>query len=441
MRKKILGAGLMAFLFASQISAQNVDANGYTEVPASMGAQYANRLFFDFSENQLTSQPANNWDIAFRRDNRMDFGTRINDGKGIRVYAVSSNPADWDTITTATATSALQTSTHLYNPEDTENLLKGALEQTTINNACSSPAFTFSWGCYNLATHKIEGKVIFILRYNDGSMVKLLISEYHGGYTFKYAKSAAGATDWGTTVTKTIPNGTNDTYFNYFSFDTESVVDNNEPAKNLWDIQFTRYYVNFPGVGMYRLSGVLQSPRLAVAKKTETQATNTATMPDTAEFSKKITAIGDNWKSGGTSLVPNVVYYVKEEAPTLKYYRMYFTSVGGQSNGNMHFKYKDVTQQLLSTGETRNAKVNFGIFPNPAPNKEISIVFDVKGEQHKNGKIQIFDTAGRLVHETEISKKGGFFEKTLQLHHLPAGNYFVHFSLGDFKESKTLILK
>ncbi|MDN8677501.1 HmuY family protein, partial [Staphylococcus aureus] len=63
-----------------------------------MGPSYANRVFFDFSENNIVSQTANTWDIAFYRVSSYSFGTRINDAQNIEVYEASSNPADCDAI-------------------------------------------------------------------------------------------------------------------------------------------------------------------------------------------------------------------------------------------------------------------------------------------------------------------------------------------------------
>lgn len=428
----------ISILLASVLSICNAglnaqqDANGYTTVEASMGAGYANRVFFDFSENQLTTQPATNWDIAFYRDNRMNFGTRINDAQYIKVYQASANPSDWDNVNIA---NKAQWGESLYNPDNTEDLFKGALEQTTINNACSSPNFTFGWACYDLTTHRLKGKVIFVLEYSANKYIKLIIDEYYGGYTFRYAKAGADGV-WGETITKNVANGSADAYFNYFSFDTNSVVENNEPGKGKWDLMFTRYWNFYNNVMMYRMSGVIQSPNITVARKEETQDTNTITKPADADYSKKITTIGHSWKPV-SGLIPNIVYYIKEGD---KYYRMYFTQNGGQSTGNMYFKYKDISEQMLSTSDV-NAKVSFGLFPNPAPNKQVTVLFDVKKEQSNQGVIQIFDFAGRKVYETDITKNAGLFQKDLNLSNLSSGMYLVTLKIGTYTETKKLILK
>lgn len=428
MKTKLFSIALLAVI-QNGMQAQQTDANGYTTVEASMGATYANRLFFDLSENQLTSQPANTWDIAFWRNSAMQLGTRINDAKNILVYQVSTDIASWDSIDVSNIGNW---GTPLYNPDQTTDLSRGALETSTINTACSG-AFNMGWGCYNIATHEVEGKVIFVLKYSDQLYYKLFIEKYYGGYTFKYAKY--DGTAWGETITKTVANGNADQYFNYFSFDNNEVVTNMEPSKNQWDLMFTRYWTFYNNVMMYRMSGVIQSPRITVAKTSETQETSAVNLPDASAFSSTITTIGHSWKPT-SGLIPNVVYYIKEND---QYYRLYFTQNGGASTGNMYFKYKNITENL-STSEI-DSKINFGLYPNPAPNKQVTLLYDNKNALDQKGLIQIYDFSGKKVYETEISKSAGFYQKELHLSHLNAGTYLVTLKIGHRTETKKLIIK
>ncbi len=114
---------------------------------------------------------------------------------------------------------------------------------------------------------------------------------------------------------------------------------------------FTKYWNDYPYVDQqgnpqtmkYRMSGVIQSPNITVAKvQPETQATSSATLPATTAFSGNITAIGHSWKPT-TGVYSDVVYYIKQGNT---YYRMYFTENGGSSTGNMYFKYKNITSVL-----------------------------------------------------------------------------------------------
>ncbi|WP_392436654.1 T9SS type A sorting domain-containing protein [Cruoricaptor ignavus] len=419
----------LAFCVIGTTAIAQVDANGYTTVNVTMGKSYANRVFFDFSANKLTVQPSDNWDVAFYRNSAQDFGARINDAMNVETYQVSNDPSLWDAITTTASTGTV-----MYNSDITERIQDGVFSQG--NPGCANPAFAFGFGCYNVGTHHIEGKVIYLLKYGNGNYVKFMITDYYGGYTFKYAKWNGSA--WGTTITKTIANGSADAYFNYYSFTNDAEVNNNEPAKNDWELMFTRYWTNYNNIMMYRMSGVIQSPRVTIAKETETQALSTAALPPATNFQKKITTIGHSWKGTNPgSLVENAVYYVKEDT---KYYRMYFIENGGSANGNMTFKFKDITEEVLGINEIVK-KANFGIFPNPAPNKQVTVVYDIKNTSTNKGIITIFDMTGRKVYATEIGKEQGFFKKELQLSGLSEGTYLINLNVDGVSETKKLILK
>ncbi len=420
MKNKLLLSALLLAGFTGIYNAQ-VDQNGYTTVNATTGPAYQNRVFFDLSENTLTSQPANTWDVAFYRVSAMDFGSRINDAQNIEVYEASNNPADWDNINIANIGSW---GDPLYNPDQTDKLQEGAFEKGSA---------TYGWGEY-LPNHHIDGKVIFVLKYLDNSSyIKFMITDYFGGYTFKYAKW--NGSSWGTTVTKVIANGTTDSYFNYYSLINDAEVPNLEPIRANWDFMFTRYFTFYMGVMMYRLSGVIQSPRITVAKvQPETQSTSAINLPAAADFKKGITTIGHSWKPT-TGIYSDVVYYIKEND---KYYRMYFIENGGSSTGNMYFKYKDITS-LLASSEA-NAKIAFGVYPNPAPNKQVTLLYDAKNGS-KNANVSIFDMSGKKIYETEISNQQGFFKKELNLQNLQRGNYIIMLKAGDHVESKKLILQ
>ncbi len=167
MKAKLLLTSLFALSVQQTVLAQT-DANGYTTVNMSMGANYQNRVFFDFSTNNMVSQPANAWDVAFYRASMTNFGTRINDAYDIKVYQASDNPADWNNITTNNVASYGEP---LFNPDNTTAIQNGAFEQGSA---------AYGWGDYNVINHHVEGKVIFIMQYASGASVKFMIEDYYG---------------------------------------------------------------------------------------------------------------------------------------------------------------------------------------------------------------------------------------------------------------------
>lgn len=425
MKTKLFLASLFALSVQQTVLAQT-DANGYTTVNLTMGSAYQNRVFFDFSANNIVSQTANTWDVAFYRNSTYGYGTRINDALNVKVYEASNNMANWDNISIANLSSW---GAPLYNPDQTVALEDGAFEQG------SAPT---GWGQYNGVNHHVEGKVIFVLQYPDNSYIKFAIEDYYGGYTFKYSKWNATTSTWGVTETRTIANGSDDAYFNYFSFTTGEKVPNLEPAKANWDLMFTRYWTFFGNIMMYRMAGIIQSPTVTIARvQPETQDTPTATLPSSTTFSSNITSIGHSWKPTSGAPISDVVYYVKQGSD---YYRMYFLTNGGEANGNMYFKYKNITTTLGITEVSK--KASFGIYPNPTTaDKRVTVLFDVKEKDNNKGNVEVYDLTGKRVYNAELSNQAGFYKQDLNLSHLPSGNYLVKISFGGKTETKKLIVK
>ena len=428
MKTKLFFAAAMSLTISQTVLSQT-DEFGYTTVELSMGASYANRVFFDLSANNIVSQPANTWDIAFFRNSAFSFGERVNDAKAIKVYQASANPADFETISLADKPNWGEP---LYNPDITEALEDGVFANSTLLPA---NGLNFGWGSYSPGGI-ISGKVVFVLEYENGDYYKFFIEKYQAGYTFKYAKW--NGTTWDSTQSKTLASGSDDAYFNYFSFDSGAKVENLEPSKSAWDLMFTRYYTFFNGQMMYRMAGVLQSPNVSIAYvRPETQATSTFSAPAAANYSKTISTIGHSWKPTIGAPHADAVYYIKEGN---SYYRLYFITNGGTANGNMFFKYKNITSELAVADFGK--KGTFGIYPNPTKaDKKVNILFDVKQSASKNGNVEIYDFSGKKVYETAVANQSGFSTKEVDLNRLNSGTYLVKITYGGQTETKKLIVK
>ncbi|PXW14887.1 putative secreted protein (Por secretion system target) [Chryseobacterium sp. CBTAP 102] len=430
MKTKLLLASVFAMSVQQTVLAQT-DALGYSQVNMTMGSGYQNRVFVNLADGNMISQPANTWDIAFYRNSNYAFGSRVNDAKDIEVYTASTNLADWDNISISNEASW---GAPLYNPDQTTDWSQGAFEQGPVTSPNPNIPST-GWGVYNPMNHHIQGKAIFVLKYASGAYIKFAIEDAFAGYTFRYSKW--NGTSWGATETRTLANGTDDSYFNYFSFDSGAKVPNLEPSRTAWDFVFTKYYTFYMGVQMYPLSGAIQSPTVKVAMvQPETQQTAANSIPASTSFSSAITTVGHSWKGIGT-VKSDVVYYVKKGND---YYRMYFTTNGGASTGNMYFKYKKITETLGITEVGK--KASFGIYPNPTTaDKKVTVLFDVKEKAGNKGNVEVYDLTGKKVYTAELANQAGFYKQDLNLSTLPSGNYLVKITYGGYSETKKLIVK
>ena len=391
-----------------------------TNVTLSMGAGYTDEVYYKLSSGETNTYEAASWDIAFLRISPMDIGIRVNDGIGIQVFEAADSPSDFNNIDIADEASW----TPLYN--DDTNWDNGAFMQGSAS---------YGWGEYNPVSHHVEGTIVFVLKYTDGTYRKFINEDYFGGYTFKYATWNGSA--WVGETTTTVSNTTNpNNRYNYYSLQNEEEVVA-EPAESSWDFVFKKYntYLDPPGEN-YIVTGTLHNPNVTVAKNEEP---NGDPNPNGQNYSEAINTIGYDWKTfngGGYDVNTDMAYYVKYDESRV--YRLVFESFEGSSSGNLSFNFEDVSD-LLGI-ESISEGVTFGIYPNPSKEKLVTIVYELNNSNSENNAISIYNMQGQMVYSTRMETNNGFFNKALNLSSLQAGMYVVQFTAGQNTVSKKLIL-
>ncbi len=390
-----------------------------TAVNLSMGTGYTNEVYYKLSSGETNTYTAENWDIAFLRENAQSIGIRVNDGAGIQVFEAANDPAAFNTINVANEASW----TPLYNDNTTWD-----------NGAFMQGSATYGWGEYNPISHHVEGTIVFVLKYADGTYRKFINEDYFGGYTFKYA--TWNGTAWIGETTTTVSNSSNPTTrYNYYSLknNTEVIA---EPSIDAWDFVFRKYdtYLDPPGEH-YFVTGTLHNPNVTVAKNDEPSGS-----PDPNQtYSEEINTIGYDWKTftgTGYEVNSDMAYYVKYDESTV--YRLTFSSFEGSATGNLSFNFEDVSD-LLGL-ETITEGITFGMYPNPSTDKMVTLVYNLKNTTSQENNISIYNIQGQLVHTSKVDANNGFFNKTLNLSALQSGMYLVNFTSGNNTISKKLIL-
>ncbi|RCW92690.1 T9SS type A sorting domain-containing protein [Winogradskyella arenosi] len=396
-----------------------------TIVNLSMQPSYTDQVYYKLSTATASAFTANSWDIAFLRTSAYNFGMRVNSGIGIEVFEAVNTAASYNTIDVANEANW----TALYNSETSWS--NGAFEQGSA---------TYGFGEYNPITHGVEGSIVFVLKYADGTYRKFINESYAAGYTFKYATWNAETSTWSEDQTVTLSNTNNpNNKFNYYSLqNNEEVVA--EPAISDWDFVFTKYATDYFGDGsfFYPVTGVLHSDEVTVAQNDEQsgmQANPTLT------YSEDINTIGYDWKTLNDAwaydVSSNQAYYIKYADDTI--YRLYFTAFEGSSTGNLSFAVEDVTNALSI--EDVNSSVAFGIYPNPTTDKKVNLVYDVNTLASNNNEVAIFSTTGQKVYQTNLNSNSGFYNKSLDLSSLTSGIYVLQFTSSNNTVTKKLILK
>ncbi len=395
--------------------------NAQETVTVSMGAGYENEVYFDLSDQTENTYEATSWDIAFLRDNPQNIGIRVNHGIGIQVFEAANDPADFNTIDIADEASW----TPLYN--DDTNWDNGAFMQGSAS---------YGWGEYNPVTHVVEGTVVFVLKFANGTYIKFINEEFFSGYTFKYATWDGAA--WVGETTETILNTTNpDQRYNYYSLQNNIEVIA-EPAIDAWDFVFTKYttFLDPPGQ-YYNVTGVLHNPNVTVAQNEEISGGGD---PNGLNYSEEINTMGYDWKSfngAGYDVNSDMAYYIKRADNTV--YRLTFTEFEGSASGNTTFVFEDVSD-LLGL-ETVSEGFSFGMYPNPSEDKKVTIVYDLNTLGSAPSEMNIYDSNGRNVFTSNLSNNQGFYNKELDLNALQSGVYIVALTHGKSNITKKLILK
>jgi hypothetical protein len=411
MKTKLL---LIAFLvFGITINAQETTAN------VSMGPNYEKQVYYKLSAETENTYAANSWDVAFLRVSSFEVGIRVNAHLGIEVFEASNNPGDWGSIDLADEGSWPM----LYNSNLEWDL--GAFMQGSAE---------YGWGEYNPVTHHVEGTIIFVLKYPNGTYVKFINEEFYNGYTFKYA--TWDGSSWSADTTYTLPNTNNpDNRYNYYSLqnDTEVVA---EPADMDWDFMFTKYWDVIQSQ-YYLVTGVMQSTHVTVAKNIESTGDP---LPYNPPYFEAINTIGYDWKSfDETNYVVNsdMKYYVKYEDGTI--YRMYFTEFEGSATGNIEFMFSDVTVEMDITDLSN--QVSFGVYPNPVVNDQLNIIYDVKNTLSDDLKLNIYSLSGRQVFNQNLKNTTGFYNQQIDLPNLQSGIYMLQLRSNDSVVSKKIIVE
>lgn len=382
-----------------------------TPVEVITGENYADEVYYSYTDGSLATTSRNNWEVAFAVD-RMDVSILANHGAGVELYTYpNGDTASWNSIDTV----GMSNWTSMYNSIDDIN--DGAfLRNIDLNND-----FDQGWGVYNMTTHNIEGDSLFILKTTLGNYKKVWVVNANpnvgaNNWTFRYA-DLDGENEETVLVDSDDYQGFNHIHF---SIENNMVVDK-EPLSTEWQLYFTRYYdYTIP----YYVTGVQINSRYVQVQQVEEVDQASYTYFKEAEFSTNLSGIGSDWKTFNNStfsydINDNRVYFTKnynETKTDSTYWKLYFTNFGGSTDGKYSFSQEDVTA-YQSVKELENVSL-FEIYPNPATD-QISLVTDSDSEL----EIFITDMTGKMVYSGILN--AGFNQERIHVKTYQAGVYNI----------------
>lgn len=389
LQRFVLLSGML--LTGSYISAQ-------TSETISMGASYGNDIYYSVENGVVRTEANNNWDIAFTTE-FFDASIIVNHAKGLELFIASNNTSDWEDIDTNGIFNNA-----LYN--STESWSIGAFNQNAAGQ------LNFGWGDYNTVTHDVNGTRVFVLRYQDGTLKKIVIDNMmsNGTYNFRIA-NLDGSSLINGSISKV---GNNTKNFIYYDIATATTVDR-EPVKGTWDLMFTKYFAEILPGTYYSVTGALSAPNVQVAERA-----NVPVVSDDytgLSFETFLDEVGHDWKSFNMStfqydITDSLVYFVQQS--DFEVYKLYFTSFAGSSSGDI-----GVTRgSLLNIGVEEN-EISVLAYPNPATD-----FVNIEGDQLIGASIRVLDMTGRVVYSATLESnntrlatsdwKSGFYAVELQ---------------------------
>ena len=386
----------------------------------SVGASYANQVWYSLRNDEQGSAPKNNWDLAF---DASGFGSTIliNSITGMTLWNYpKSDTSGWATVDTT----GLSTWSARYNSD--KSWADGAMGRY----ADPANANDLDWGIYNLTTHVVTGDSLYIVKLSDGSYKKLRIVSLSGSvYTFKYA-NIDGTDPRSATLNKSTYSGKN---FGYYSLINNSEL-NREPASALWDLTFTQYTTFIPTA--YTVTGILGNKDVELVKCSNLPNKLTFTDYGSATFSYDINTVGYNWKTfNGTAydIKDSTVYFARLANGDV--WKLIFTGFAGSSTGNNMFSKERLYTQtgVSNTGAT----VSLAIYPNPANGQNVNVLFSAK----ETTTLVLTDMAGRVVRNERYETPNGLTQVAIPTQTLLPGIYVVTLMSGGTSVQQRVVLQ
>lgn len=422
---------------ATLMAATPALAQSWVADTAVTGADYVNDVFYHLPTGVKTASNNTNWDLAFQvtpyPTGKMSvLANHVQDA--VNVYSLHLPASTYFESLSAADTVGLTGDAHkLYNNPETWN--KGAFNR---NNNPSNP-FDFSWGMYEMATHKVVGDSLYLITVGNAAY-KLWLQEYNSQpaadptWTFRIAS-------WDNSLDTTIVLHTNEYgAHNFAYFSAKDVAFTDREPNHTWDLLFTRYIdtASMPGFGtmMYPVAGVLINNGVEVAVVTDTD-------PDVATdagatYTTRTNAIGYNWKhnamGAGYVIDTNTSFFVKSLDST--YWQVVFTGFTGKSTGTYTFKKRELAATGITTANQQT--IQLAIAPQPA-NDRLQIMLDAP--KNAPAQLTVVDLNGRVVLQRQLSMQQGMNAFSIPTSQLPNGMYLIRLSGKEFQHVQKLLVQ
>ncbi len=402
--KKFIASNILlsTFLFLNAQTAVNDSI--------SMGAGYANMVYYSLGSGAKASAPATGWDLQIWT-NLMSASIRTNDNNAtdVQLYQLqNSDTSAWSTVDT-------NGMVPIYNTDTSWEASAFNANQTGHPN--------YGWGVYSGAGN-LTGVKIFVIKIPNEKFKKIWVKRLVSGDEYEFlVADLDGSNDTTFTITKT---GFSSKAFIYYSLDSMQVK-NVEPPTTDWDIVFRRYWAVDTA---YVVAGALSHPDVLVAEARGVSVSSNDY--SNVAFNSNTAAIGYDWKifnmnvnPPGWELADSLAYFVKAQDGYI--YKIAFTGFGGSGNGKVVFSKTQLDTYATSVAEVSNIRT-LAVYPNPAID-DVQAIFSLQSETKVT--IEIFDLSGKSHLTAHPLAHAGLNVLTLRPEALAQGFYLLSVDDGN----------
>jgi len=441
--KFILFAGAVAM--ASQVQAQN-----WVEDSVTMGASYANDVYYNLATGVETPVDAANWHLAFQMTS---FGepsftatVRSNYVKGqVEVYSLHLSAAtSFATLTATDTVGKTNPEDQLINVDST-NWGDGAFS----HYAGGAGMFDFGWGIYQGSpNHNLLGDSVYLVKVN-GVAFKLWLQEYisMGGNSAIGYKFDIGTLDGSSPVVSQYITRANysDRLFAYYNITTNTVLDR-EPNRGDWDLLFTQYpkpMIFGPVPGMLQAyTGVLSNDTMEIAELQNMDPNMVTSANYTSHWtnpSAALNVIGDDWKSfTGMAYAVDTMksWIIRTNAGD--FYQLGFTRFDGGSTGKSVFRSRKLNV-TTSVSTATSPLSSFSIYPNPVADQ--LYVMTESQQNIGDAQLTITDITGKMIYRAGVKVSNGLNAYNISTSQFVNGNYILTLTSGNWKTTQKLVVQ
>lgn len=418
------------------LAGQFILAQGYVSDRVYMGAGYAHEVFYSLSNDSVGSSLVKNWDLAFSVYGGTSdefLSILANHMNGVNVY-LNNTPASQTNFDTFDST-GYQSWQKLYNSDT--SWWYGAFNREPYAHP------NYSWGTYT-TNGTMAGRYIYLIELTATGQPtqykKLWIkkkSSISGSVSIEFTYANLDGSDLQTVSLTDVQNTYAGKRYMFYSLRNHQALDR-EPARDAWDITFTRYmaYLTMGGPPTYYpVTGVLANQGVRVARIA-------GVLPGDAQegmapYETRMNAIGHDWKAFNNSTFQWVIadtlsYFIKDINGAV--WHMYFTDFGGQANGMSAFEKKLISAASLQTQEF---SYSLPVYPNPASSLSY-LVTNLK--ESAPGNLDIVDIQGRVVRSLTLLLPAGFAATPVNVEGLAGGLYVLRLNTSAGVMSARLLI-